>query len=201
MESAYLNTTADTGLNWKGLAYTSLEKVVTYSFQIASRFGFPVLEDLSDLMSERGNRIQNNLRYWYEGTENQETARVLVEYNRLGEVDPASSEPIVSQIHDTVDQDDLDDRSGLIRGNGLIRRLHDIRGDAMHGDSGRGVAVIVITLCCLAFWDSLYQDQYTAIRDRLAFDYAVGISESEQIGRREKWFPYDFYPLYAARDS
>ncbi|WP_147301738.1 MULTISPECIES: hypothetical protein [unclassified Haloferax] len=179
----------------ENITYIPWKKVATYSFQIASRFGLPVLEDLSDRMSERGSRIQKNLRYWFEETENRETARVLLEFNRLGDVDTSSSTSVVSQIHETVDQNDLRDRSGQIRGDGLIRKLHHIRGGVAHGDLGRGVAVIAITLCCLVFWDSLYQDQYTAIKDRLAFDYAFGISESEQTSRQNTWHPYDFYTL------
>jgi len=176
-----------------------MQNIMNHSFQIASRFGFPVLEDLTDRMADRGSRIQKNIRYWFEETENPETARVLLEFNRIGDFDPEDDSSVVSDLNNLVTESDLRDRSGLIRGDGFIRKLHENRGDTLHGGISRGVAVVVITLCCLAFWDAITDDQHESVKERLALDLATGPSESEQLERGIYWTPFDFYPFYAGR--
>jgi len=182
-----------------GTRYTHMMNILNHSFQIASRFGFPVLEDLTDRMANRGGRIQKNIRYWFEETENSETALVLLEFNRIGDFVPEDDSSVVAHLNNLATEADLRDRSGLIRGNGFVRKLHQNRGDTLHGGVSRGVAVVVITLCCLAFWDAITDDQYDSVKQRLASDLATGPSESEQIERGIYWTPFDFYPFYAGK--
>jgi len=183
----------------RGTQSAQLRNIMNHSFQIASRFGFPVLEDLTDRMAERGNRIQNNIRYWFEEAENPETARVLLEFDRIGDFVPKDDPSLVSYLNNHVTEDDLRDRSGLIGGEGFVKEIHSNRGDTLHGDISRGVAVVVITLCCLAFWDAITDDQYESVQERLTFDLATGPSESEQYDRGRYWTPFDFYPHFAGK--
>lgn len=179
--------------------YTHMMNIMNHSFQIASRFGFPVLEDLTDRMADRGGRIQKNIRYWFEETENTETARVLLEFNRIGDFVPEDDSSVVTHLNNLVTGADLRDRSGLIRGNGFVRKLHQNRGDTLHGGVSRGVAVVVITLCCLAFWDAITEDQYESVKERLALDLATGPTEGELLEEGRSWSPFDFYPYYHGR--
>jgi hypothetical protein len=178
---------------------THMMNVMNRSFQIASRFGFPVLEDLTDRLADRGNRIQNNIRYWFEETENTETARVLLEFNRMGDFMPHDDSSVISHLNNLVTKADLRDRSGLIRGGGFVRKLHQNRGDTLHGGISRGVAVVAITLCCLAFWDAITDDQYESVKERLALDLATGPTEWELLEEGRSWNPFDFYPHYHGR--
>lgn len=181
-----------------GLQFVPVQKVLNHPFQVASKYGFPTLEGLaSDYCPDR-RRLQQRLSAWFENEANQATAETFLEFNRLSRVNSDADE-VLNELNALIDPDELDNREGLIRGDGFLRKLKDARNDTMHGDIGRGVAVTVTTLASLAFWDALTDKQYDRLREKLELNLASGPSEGEQLDKGRYWTPWDFYQHYHGR--
>lgn len=181
-----------------GLRFVPVQKLLNHPFQITSKYGFPTLGGLASDYCPNRRRFQKKLKCWFESKAKQASAETLLEFNRLGRINP-DTDNVLHELDALVNQDELDNREGLIRGDGFIRKLKDARNDTLHGDIGRGVAVSVTTLASLAFWDALNYKQYDRLRKRLEHDLSNGPSEWEQEERGIYWTPWDFYQHYQGR--
>lgn len=181
-----------------------LERIVSNSFQLSTRYGFPVLERLatnritSGRAIDRG-RLKNRIRYWIEDTDNSSTKRTLIEFKNIDNISP--SDNITSQLDDITGEGDLSNLDDVDWSKGMIRRMGDrYRGPSQHGQKiFSGISVVIITLCCLAYWDTLNKDQFRWVRKLMNlwtyrkqldhFNFRVG-------DERRYWNPRDFYNVY-----
>ena len=181
-----------------GLKFVPVQKLLNHPFQVASRYGFATLGGLGSDFCPEKKRIQKKLRCWFENNAKQATAETFLEFDRLGKINPDARD-IIDEFDALTDQDELDDRDGLIGGDGFLRKLKDARNNIMHGDIGRGVAVAVMTLASLAFWDALKDNQFNQVREKLELDLSRGPSEGEKLDGGLYWTPWDFYQHYDGR--
>jgi hypothetical protein len=202
-------------------------KITDYCFQIATRYGFPLLESLAGHLSEGDQRrFLRRMEGWFEDSPNPATRRTLLEFDRLNNVDPEYVRPkrnpdeleniqgaigvnkdslseFISRLDELTNFDEIDNPEGEIdTQNGLIRELKEHRNPSQHGygenwgEWERGIyrapAVTIITLCCLAFWDGITEDQFQEVRERLTLAGENYPDYQERI-RLRKWTPDDFY--------
>lgn len=77
----------------------SVEKLVQHSFNLTTRYGFPVLEGLAGKWKqESSSSLQNKLEDWTRNTENDSTKSTLIEVNTLSKIDTNSD--IIGQMYD-----------------------------------------------------------------------------------------------------
>lgn len=169
---------------------TSFSNIIANNFQLATRQGFPTLEGLAGTYASRdSSSLQNKMEKWAKTTSNSETKASLYLFHDLKNTDPES-------VYQMVLNGSLSDQSAqnIDWGEGLIRDLHETyRVDALHGTRNySGPAVIVSTLCCLAFWDLIGDKLLDSIKDKIESD----ISQPEKYKNRtlnKTWSTFDFY--------
>lgn len=203
----------------------TLYKITNYCFQIATRYGFPLLESLADYLSEGDHRrFRPRIESWFENSPNPATRRTLLEFDRLSDINPEyernldeskdiqgpvgvdedSLSEYISRFDELTNPDEINDPEGEIdTRDGLIRELKEYRNPSQHGYGKRwdnqeqGIyrvpAVTIITLCCLAFWDGVTEDQFQDIRESLGFA-GKSFPEYQERFRLPQWTPEDFYP-------
>lgn len=175
------------GPSTPGQPHPSLEKLVEHSFNITTRYGFPVLEGLAGKWwGQKRGRLQNKLTNWTENTDNDHTKATLAEINALPtRVDVEGD--IIDQLYDIALQSLEKPFFEGDKRDGVFRQLKEARGDTLHGDeSYSGPAVVVVTLSCLAFWDLMDSSEYKSIREWIK-------AEEELDHYLLDWKSQDFY--------
>lgn len=78
--------------------------------------------------------------------------------------------------------------------DGVLHLVKDLRNFNAHGEAHtQAIGSIVVTLSCLAFWDSISQDDYDGMREAVKSTYLD--VEREYSGWTYGFFPHGFYPL------
>lgn len=180
-----------------GQTNPSIDKLIEHSFNLTTRYGFPVLEGLAGKWKQEGGKLGNKLVTWTKETRNDTTKASLIEINSLKHIDPGKeNEDILDQLYQMVEFG-IDDPSKIhakLQGQSVFSSLADVRGDTQHGDeSYSGPAVVVVTLCCLAFWDLLNAQQYRRVREWIEQDINREHDRQERIMRDMGWKPENFY--------
>lgn len=177
-----------------------LERLVTNWSVLSATQGFPVLEGL--LKEQRGEPNDDetsffwSLKKWLEQVENTETKKTIVEIDRLGQVDIEDKpEAVVKSINELLDKETLNSEDHLIRSNvGLLWELRQRRNDAQHrNQTVRGVAVVVVTLCCLIFWNAINENTFQNLRKRIQTEVEQDMDRQQQVLRRGRFYPDSFY--------
>lgn len=169
----------------------SLEKTVENSFNLTTRYGFPVLEGFASKWKPgKSSKIQNKLEDWVRSTENDETRATLSEVNSLPSVD--TDEDVLDQLYNTAEKS-LKNPSTTFGEGDLFGLLSDARGDTQHGEEFyTGPASVVVTLSCLAFWDLIDEGHFAQLRGWLE-QSPERDSENQEVVRDMYWKPEDFY--------
>lgn len=169
----------------------SFSNIIANNFQLATRHGFPTLEGVAGYYSsnESSSSLQNKMEDWARTTSNPETQKSLQSFHQLKNYE---IEDIRQQVHDNSFGSHCSD--SLNWGEGFFRKLHEpYRVDSLHGSTNySGPAVIVSTLCCLAFWDLVEQEQLDVIKERLEADISNPEPYKETRLKKE-WTIFDFY--------
>jgi hypothetical protein len=177
-----------------------LERLVTNWATLATTHGFPVLEGL--LKEQRGEPNDEDtsffwsLKEWVEQIAYLETKETVVETDKLHEID-ASGQPeeVTLAMDELVDADSLIGNDHLIKSNvGLLWDLRGRRNDAQHRNQMvRGVAVVIVTLCCLVFWNAIGQEEFQSLRQSIRAEANRGEDWQQEIIRRGEFYPEAFY--------
>ena len=177
-----------------------LERLVTNWATLAATHGFPVLEGL--LKERRGAPNDEDtsffwsLKEWVEEIAYLETKETIVETDRLYEIDTSGQpEDVIHAMDDLVDADNLIGADHLIKSNvGLLWDLRGRRNDAQHRNQMvRGVAVVIVTLCCLVFWDAISQNEFQILRKRIRAKANREDNWQQEIIRSGEFYPEAFY--------
>jgi len=135
----------------------TLYKITDYCFQIATRYGFPVLESLADHLA-KGNhdKFLPRMKNWLENSPNTSTRKTLLEFDGLGTVDPEYNSPsrdfdekadiqdqlgetekvkeYISRFDEDISSNEIDNPEGEINTeDGMLRRLKEYRNPSQHG--------------------------------------------------------------------
>lgn len=179
-------------IHTSGRAHPSLEKTVEHSFNLTTRYGFPVLEGFAGKWrQESSSSLQNKLEDWARNTENVITKTTLGEINYLPRLDVDGD--IVEQLY-TIGEKSLSNPSETFGKDSTFYQLNDARWKTQHGEeSYSGPAVVVTTLSCLAFWDMISKVQYNQLRRRIQHRVNEDHNRQERFIRNMEWTPEDFY--------
>ena len=98
-------------------------------------------------------------------------------------------------MDELVDANSLIGADHLIKSNvGLMWDLRSRRNDAQHRNQMvRGVAVIVVTLCCLVFWDAIGQEEFQRLRRSIQAEVNRDEDWQHEIVRSGEFYPEAFY--------
>jgi len=176
-----------------------LERLVTNWATMAATYGFPVLEGL--LKEQRGEPNDEDtsffwsLKEWVEQIAYPETKETVVEIDRLYEIDTSGPKDVPLAMDELVNADSLLRVEHLIKSNvGLLWDLRGKRNDAQHRNQMvRGVAVIVVTLCCLVFWDAIGREEFQSLRQSIRTEANCEEYWQQEITRRGEFCPEAFY--------
>lgn len=170
----------------------SINKLIEHSFNLTTRYGFPVLEGFAGKWKqESSSSLQNKLEDWIRNTTNDKAKLTLIEVNALSDIDV--EEDVLNQMYAT-GLSSLNKPSKTFGVDSIFYQLNDARWKTQHGDeSYSGPAVVVATLSCLAFWDLLGEQQYTRIREWINRNINKELDRQERIMRDMGWKPEKFY--------
>ncbi|WP_336339433.1 hypothetical protein [Haloarcula brevis] len=136
----------------------TIHKIITHSFQIANRYGFPVLEALADRINDGNHRtFQPRIKNWFQDSPNASTRKTLLEFHRLEDVNPEYETPnhdledledleaplgvteeslteFLSRFDELTEPEEIENPEGELNpNNGLVRELKEHRNPSQHG--------------------------------------------------------------------
>lgn len=96
----------------------------------------------------------DRLQIWKEYKATEAVSQTLEHINDLTRYDPRTIERSIDGVKSRL-------KDELTTTNHFFRLLHEQRDDNIHGSQGtRAIGSIVLTLCCLVFWDLVKPDEY-----------------------------------------
>lgn len=194
---------------WKRDAYWnngSYMAILIENYNLVTLAGYPILEGLlrrhckelkpDGTMQSNHSAIFNNyvnghraylkdaFELWME--ENTSNSSVKTTLEEIDSIDQSLEQTLETKFQNlSVDVGSVD---------GVLHLLKELRNFNAHGEAHtQAVGSLVVTLSCLAFWDSITEDDYEDMREAVKSTYLD--TEREYSGWMYGFFPHGFYPL------
>ncbi len=194
---------------WKRDAYWnngSYMAILIENYNLVTLAGYPILEGLlrrhckelkpdGTLQSNHsaifnkyvnGHRayLKDAFELWME--ENTSNGSVKTTLKEIDSIDQSLEQTLETKFQNlSVDVGNVD---------GVLHLLKELRNFNAHGEAHtQAVGSLVVTLSCLAFWDSITEDDYEDMREAVKSTYLD--TEREYSGWMYGFFPHGFYPL------